>query len=1122
MWPFTKSTAYDDDRPISLVGVLRTELQHLLRGRKWLERYEADLEAHKDSHRAVKTASDGASDADANLPASNAVGDLNVLFDQLYQTKPTALCFSGGGIRSATFALGLVESLASRNLLRRFDYLSTVSGGGYLGSWLSAWIRREQLERAERRLSELRSKTVRTQNEIAEIQTQEKEIYNSYQQPSADGVIEIERQLNDQRAESNRRFNPATEPKQMQFLREYSNYITPKVGLLSADTWTFVSIYLRNLLLNWLIFVPLIAAILIVPKVLLEAVKYPTYSSYASYAPVLIPALTITLVITGSIVLFVVIHSLPSLTPTEYRPRWTSDGGVVVTAIVPLVVTAFLLTTLLHWRINTGRAFFEMTPFVWPTRWIMLAPAMIYVTLKVLISLAYTLDYFFKDFKKPNLATLRSLTDLKAYLATDIKLYRLKVFWHQLKIKNLIGVVAATVLSSIIAVLLLRKFVFVVRDQNGFSYLGSVNPDVAAYYTTFAVPAILIFFTLATTIFVGMASRFESDGDREWFARFGAWTLIVSTGWIVLNSVTFWGHVPFERGYEFIKGLTQDEKLDYTQLGGFLASIVGVVSGLLTLIGGFSGKSQARETTTTSRFTKFLSVAPQIAAVVFIAFLLANIAQLADHFQDKVRDALVVIAAFSRVQFGFHLPLIFGTPYSLPFYLICIFVLLFISIFMACLLNVNKFSLHGAYRDRLVRAYLGASKERRRADPFTGFDDQDNFQLHRLKGQRPFHVINATLNLVDGEKLAWQNRKAATFTMTPLHCGSWALYGYRNTNEYSRNRELGACEGVNACNKLDGHCDSVSNCRLPGKSLRIGTAMAISGAAVNPNMGYSSSPVVMFLMALFNIRLGWWLGNTNRSGGETSPFDKLWVKWLNSIGRNKADDRYPYYSKPSPMIAFGPLISETFGKTDSERKFINVSDGGHFDNLGLYEMVLRRCKYIILSDGTADNEFAFDDLANAIEKCEVDLGVEIEFVGNAINIPNRYDREVAKSKTPKKKKRESMNKRFALAHIKYPENKSGDAGHGLLIYVKPTMLGDEPVELKHYARAAKNFPHQSTADQFYDEKQFEAYRQLGYFTMNSILEKYDGRTLESIFKKIDADTKGQRRRPQWPFGLIGN
>src|SRR5262249_34639671 len=208
--------------------------------------------------------------------------------------------------------------------------------------------------------------------------------------------------------------------------------------------------------------------------------------------------------------------------------------------------------------------------------------------------------------------------------------------------------------------------------------------------------------------------------------------------------------------------------------------------------------------------------------------------------------------------------------------------------------NVNKFSLHAMYRNRLVRAYLGASRDRK-PNPFTGFDPEDNIrmiEINRLADgqalERPLHVINMALNLVEGQNLAWQERKAASFTATTLHCGSSRV-------NYQRTEGYGGKEGI-----------------------RLGTASAISGDAARPNMGYHSSPVLSAIMTFFNVRLGWWLANPGEKGQK-------------------------YWKKGAPNNAIRPLLDEAFGRTTSVNQWVYLSDGGHFENLGLYEMVLRRC-----------------------------------------------------------------------------------------------------------------------------------------------------------------------------------
>ena len=136
---------------------------------------------------------------------NNAEERLKKIVKENHNQQLAAVCLSGGGIRSATFGLGVLQGLAHNKLLSKFSYISTVSGGGYVGSWLSAWTRRhpDGLAGVERRL------------------------------PSEDPPLLLK-----------------PEPEPIEHLRNYSNYLTPKLGLLSADTWTLVAIVIRNLLLN--------------------------------------------------------------------------------------------------------------------------------------------------------------------------------------------------------------------------------------------------------------------------------------------------------------------------------------------------------------------------------------------------------------------------------------------------------------------------------------------------------------------------------------------------------------------------------------------------------------------------------------------------------------------------------------------------------------------------------------------------------------------------------------------------------------------------------------------------------------------------------------------------------
>jgi hypothetical protein len=324
----------------------------------------------------------------------------------------------------------------------------------------------------------------------------------------------------------------------------------------------------------------------------------------------------------------------------------------------------------------------------------------------------------------------------------------------------------------------------------------------------------------------------------------------------------------------------------------------------------------------------------------------------------------------------------------------------------------------------------------RTPDPFTGFDELDNVSMDALWPAKtpvgktpPMHVVNMTLNLVGGERLAWQERKAASFTATALHAGS-ATVGYRRTSAAEGSRQS-------------------PSPKLYGGRISLGTAVTISGAAASPNMGYHSSPALTFLMTLFNVRLGCWLGNPGPSGDKT-------------------------FNESTPRGALAPIVDEMFGLTNERNEYVYLSDGGHFDNLGLYEMVQRRCKLIVVCDAGADVRYSFEDLGNAIRKIRIDLGVPIEFA-EEFNILPRVARET-----------QADGKYWARGRIRYScaDKPSGDPHpdtyfDGDFIYFKPAFYGSEPRDVFNYAVRHPDFPHEATSDQFFNESQFESYRALG-------------------------------------------
>ena len=368
----------------------------------------------------------------------------------------------------------------------------------------------------------------------------------------------------------------------------------------------------------------------------------------------------------------------------------------------------------------------------------------------------------------------------------------------------------------------------------------------------------------------------------------------------------------------------------------------------------------------------------------------------------------------------------FDPPWALPAMAALAFIA---TLLLSWRVNINLFSLHHFYRNRLTRCYLGAPNPERRPHPLTGVDPADDVAMSELGNQRPFHIVGTAINLNRGRQLAWQNRRAASFTFTPLHAGyepasRQVTGGFRPMDEYGKNAR-----------------------NVP---LQLGTAVAISGAAASPNQGFHTSPAVAFLMTVFNVRLGHWCGNP-------------------------AHRRAWQYR--DPLISLRYWLAELTGTADLDYPFVSLSDGGHFENLGIYELVRRRCAVIVASDAGVDPKYAFDDLAEAMRKCYTDFGVEFKFKTKVDDI-----RPAGDDKLPAEDKVSLLH--YAVAEIKYPD----ETGRGTLIYWKSSLTKDLPPDIMHYRRTHKDFPHETTADQFFDESQFESYRHLGYEVAKRSLE----------------------------------
>jgi hypothetical protein len=900
----------------------------------------------------------------------------------LHSVPRSALCLSGGGIRSASFSLGVLQALAQFNntsdtarcetegspsALEEFDYLSTVSGGGYIGSWLMAWTHR-----------------------LAESMS-----------PKAAFRL-VARQLAG--CDAHCSGDPA--PRAVRHLREYTSYLAPKLGL-SFDSLTLAALVFRNIIVNWAMILPLVLTLVAAFQTLHYGMFWLSHIMAKGNLHFWLGWIFVWFVISG----LVAGWRMPSAM-MEIKTHWHLGSGFVFWVyILPLLLSSLPLVVL--W-INLG-------PFWIVHRWQMVG-AMSFAAFVTFASVPLIRGWISKAGKgtvalehKPLnyiLAGLGAAIVISLVLALSLQAIGAKVYEH---IDPVSAKIAADDPKSLGDLKQISPFDPGLKSTavNSRSTNLQIDRDKlnARLFVLFAFPVLWVFLIAASALFSGLLGIFEEDIDREWWARAGALMLGVLIAWVVAETMVVHASRIVTNMASIVKAAAST---------GVIAGLLGAFGGASTAGGiGAAGAKSADVSKVGKLLNKFNLIVPAFCAVALLMLGLLM----------TVLENWIAAKSLSAEATWVHFE-IFACAFAL-------------SLLVNWAININLFSLHGMYRMRLIRAFLGASNTRRLPNPFTGFDDKDNLYEKDLPigPGVPTHLINATVNLVGTRKLAWQQRKAEGFTFSPLQCGGWRI-GYVPTPQYGRKG-----------------------------GLSLGTAMAISGAAFNPNMGYHSSPLVTLLMTLFNVRLGWWLPNPKYKRGPIKE----------KICRRLGLDMRKFMQKKAPRLALRPLMQEALGGTDDLTAYIELTDGGHFENLGLYEMVLRRCKYIVVVDAGADPKCQLEDLGNALRKIEIDLGIPIMFPAGVQMTAGAH----------------RHNPYCAMANIHYEYvDQVESVQPGKLLYVKAAINGNEPPDITQYSRTHPTFPHESTANQFFNEAQFESYRHLGHHALRTILKPGSARSGE--------------------------
>lgn len=870
-----------------------------------------------------------------------------------FASNLVGLCCSGGGIRSATFSLGVLQGLAEQNLLRRFDYLSSVSGGGYIHQWLAAWIRRGNSNLED--VAERQPDGTMAATPAATPALQAFEAVNAALVPPS----------NAESAPSN-----AIESAPLRWLRRYSNYLTPERGIFKADTWVGIATWIRNMTLNQTVLVLGLFLLLLVPH-LFVSVPAATGAGPSSGATA---ALALATVICFLLVVAAAVFTSRNAA-REVRGDAMDEVDVQRLIVLPMLLAGAVATIL-------QEAFEARLP---TSVWLRIA-----IPFGTLLGASVA-------FGSGALAAYKSTHFGALGDATAVR--------PPLRRARLVMAALGIVLASLAAAAAGAVWTTYVPSWAADALSRLLGKTIYPWRVTLVIvpPLYLLTPVVALVVLIGLLGRTFHNPRREWLARLAGWAGMYAAGWTAIVAFSLAGRACVD------------------QIAATATTAIPAVAMWLGVSGGGALAARSAKTGSGADGTAGLfswNTLATVAPYVFIAGLLLVLGALADR-------AMAAVAGGPE-WWTFAL---FGAPAA-------------ILLIVGWRVDVNDFSMHAFYRDRLARCYLGASNSKRRADPFTGFAPGDADEATRLANLRPsrgycgpYPVYCTTLNLTVAGELAWQERKAASFAFTPT------LSGYDVPWTPGRRRQPPM--------RYNGFVKTDSYAYQPG-GVHVSTVAAISGAAASPNWGFHTNPATAFLMTLFNVRLGWWLVNPRRVGEDGAV-----------LGGDPGD--HPW---PSPHFAFWHLTRELLGRIDDVSKYVYLSDGGHFDNMGLYELVRRRCRYIVVCDGEEDSLQQFDGLAMAIRKCRTDFGVDICLDTRALqwNEAGFGSRHVA------------------AGTIKYP----GMGRDGIIVYLKATLTGDEPADLLSYKKEHHAYPHDTTLNQWFTESQFESYRQLGHHVAQTV------------------------------------
>ena len=1061
------------------------------------------------------------------------------------------LALSGGGIRSATFSLGVLQGLSRAKLIERIDYLSTVSGGGFTGGWWSAWLSRDKPDGSKAALPVFpdpeQLEPARYPPRVFDATTMaggERWRTTETAVPIPEGSLSV------------------TRGDPIHHLRLFANYLTPRKGFLSADTWRAITVISRNLILTWLVLLPVLFAAVLLPQ-LYFAASHEHGFGFVCSLPDKLRTDSILTRARGSTARDTSTTNIFRATPNEpeVQPRRSivpacknapqanamrSHAEVLKTRARSLVAPlgalfAVSVALTLLWMVSTDggvrltliglaallaggvlliRAFSVAQDSDAPGSWSHFLDdrlTQLWFGGALLAILAASLYTWYSRRAEPPVSADRVRNRLVHYhsivnvlLAIGAALLLIGGFGHEIAwwftdadrgpiaraggwtaVLLSIGTAAYTTLRAspspkderterpnVVsrAVFAIAPFLVLVVLAILLAWLGNrlMGFGSTRQFGT-AIGVVVVLGVILEILFAidELWERLGAAPDRTKRIRLLA-ILLVAAVLVVGAAVAVtrgWWRVPMVNRLYALTTIMLTFALIVFRALTTREHVRGKGEGPLRLRGSAEPQQPEAPADKRKRTRRLTTVAillalaaagvaysvhlvlsrpaiprpfdgPATFAIGIIGFIVILVVlemSLGTGDSDRTIGlaavaaascAMLVILRLADDSAAFPQTAFAQAGYEL------IASALALVIALGWAIDPNLVSLHTFYRARLVRAYLGASNPRRITQDITESAPGDDLPLSEVINHErggPFHLVNTTLNLAGGRDLATAQRSAENFVLSSLHCGS-ARTGYRKTTEYMDN------------------------------GMTLGMAVAISGAAVSPNMGSATpSAALAMLLALFNARIGFWAPTPDRHRfRERQP--RLW----------------PVY-----------LLRESLSQTNDLGTYCYLTDGGHFDNTALYSLIERGCATIVVVDDGADPAPCFGDMGQAIRRCRIDFGTEINLQVDAFLPP------------PEGEGREDIGKkenvhvikgtvRYSDAHLQQlgyePGNEMETARTGTIYWIKPVVRPGDTVDVRQYKLQNAAFPQQTTADQWYDEGQFESYRQLGTLSAAALVK----------------------------------